>query len=236
MADRGASRRKRQAGVQAMRRAIVGAVALVAVALGGVGLYYGTGIGVGEAAQGQHYQVIDGAGANSGDVEVVEYFSYACIHCWNFDPLVDDFAAALPEGAVLRRAHVYYSGLALLARAHAALSLTDAAATNHQRIFRAIHDRQRQFASAQAIAEFVDGHGISADAFLALLDSPRVARVVAENDAASRVAGVVAVPALVVADKYVVNMDVGRKQALAIAGELVRRELEERAAAGADSA
>ena len=232
MADR-ASRRKRQARVQAIRRAIIGAVAVVVVVLGGVGIYYGTGVGVGDAAEGQHYRLVEGGdgAASSGPVEVVEYFSYACVHCWNFDPLVEAFADRLPEGATLRRAHVRYnSSLALLARAHAALTLHGAATVNHERIFRAMHDRQRQFATAEAIADYVAGHGIEREAFLALMESPRVARLVAEDDAAARAAGVVAVPALVVADKYVVNMDVGRKQALAIAEELARRELAERQA------
>lgn len=219
-----------------MRRAIIGAVAVFVVVLGGVGIYYGAGIGVGDAAEGQHYRLIEGDHATSGSVEVVEYFSYACVHCWNFDPLVQAFAEGLPEGVTLRRAHVRYnSGLALLARAHAALTLHTAAAVNHERIFRAIHNRQRQFPTAEAIADYVDGHGIDRDAFLALMDSPRVARLVADDDDAARAAGVVAVPALVVADKYVVNMDVGRKQALAIADELARRELAEREGRGGDA-
>lgn len=221
-----------------MRRAIVGGVAALVVVLGGVGLYYGAGVSVGETTEGEHYRVIEGAVTGAGPVEVVEYFSYACVHCWNFDPLLQAFAETLPEGAVLRRAHVRYNtGLALLARAHAALAIHGAAARNHPRIFRAIHDRQRQFPSAEAIAEFVDGHGISGDALLQLMAAPRVARRVAADDAAAQAAGVVSVPALVVAEKYVVNMDVGRKQALAIAGELVRRELDARTAqGGADNA
>ena len=219
-----------------MRRTIVIAIAGVAAALGALGLFYGTGLSVGDAEPGEHYRVLEDAPTGSGPVEVVEYFSYACVHCRNFDPLLEDWSAALPEGATLRRAHVAFTpALALLAQAHVALRLHGALAANHQRIFRAIHDRGRQFASAEAIADFVDGHGIARAAFLALVNAPRTMRTVRENEMAARAAGVVAVPTLVVADKYVVNMDIGRKQALDVAESLLRTELAARGANG-DSA
>ena len=237
MASKRAARAKATQRIQTMRRATVIAVAVIAAALGALGLFYGTGLAVGDAEPGKHYRVLEDAPAGSGPVEVVEYFSYACVHCRNFDPLLEDWSATLPEGATLRRAHVAFSpALALLAQAHVALRLHGALAANHERIFRALHDRGRQFTSAEAIADYVDGHGIERAAFLALVNAPRTVRTVQENEIAARAAGVVAVPTLVVAEKYVVNMDIGRKQALGVAESLVRAELAARAANGAPAA
>ncbi len=205
---------------------------VVAVILGVVGLIYGTGADVGgELAEGDHYRVVAGAEDAQRTLEVVEYFSYACVHCRNFDPLIEDWKGTLPEGVRFRRAHVAFNpSVALLARAHVALEQQGALDANHERIFRALHDRNRQFATAEALADYVDGFGIDREAFLTALRSPRVARTVEQNARAFRDMSLVAVPSLTVAGKYVVNMDIGRKQALEVVDELLRAELARRAA------
>ena len=86
---------------------------------------------------------------------------------------------------------------------------------------------------SESLADYVDGFGIDRERFLTAVRSPRVARVVAENDQAFRDSSLVSVPSLTVAGKYVINMDIGRKQALDVADRLVRKELESRSAQGA---
>ena len=215
-----------------IRIGIVAAIGVVAVVLGIVGLVYGTGADVGgELAEGDHYRVVAGAEDAQRTLEVVEYFSYACVHCRNFDPLIEDWRSTLPDGVRFRRAHVAFNpSIALLARAHVALAQQGALEANHERIFRALHDRGRQFATAEALADYVDGFGIDREAFLTALRSPRVSRIVEQNDQAFRDMSLVAVPSLTVAGKYVVNMDIGRKQALEVVDGLLRTELEKRAA------
>ncbi len=223
--------RKAEDKIRLIRYASIGFVALVAVLTVAVGLIYGTGTG-GEIAEDDHYRLIEGARASRArTVEVVEYFSYTCVLCRNFEPMLEDWQEALPEGASFRRAHVGFSGGAeILARAHVVLGQQQALEANHQRLFRAIHDRNRQFTGRQQLADFVDGYGVERDAFLAAIDQPGVRRAVAAIDRAFRDADLVGVPAMVVAGKYVVNMELGRKQALAVVDQLVREELEARAA------
>ena len=219
--------RKRRQQVEAVRKSIIVVVVIVAIGLAGYGILYGTGADVsGKIAEGSHYRLIEGAPENPRTIEVVEYFSYECVHCRNFDALIEQWKHTLPEGARFRRAHVAYSSsVALLARSHVALDLRDALEANHKRIFRAIHDRNRQFRSGAMMADYVDGYGIDREAFIDAFDSPRVAKTVRNNDQAFRDASLTGVPALVVAGKYVVNMDVGRKQSLDIAHDLVQMEL-----------
>ena len=43
--------------------------------------------------EGEHYQRVPMAKPPRGDaIEVVEFFSYGCIHCFNFDPAVEAWA------------------------------------------------------------------------------------------------------------------------------------------------
>ena len=225
--------RKTDEKLRLIRYASMGFVALVVVLIALAGIFYGTAVDVGgEAAEDSHYRVLeDVPDSRARTVEVVKFFSYGCVHCRNFDPMLEAWKDTLPEGASFRRAHVGFAGGAeVLARAHVVLGRQGALEANHERLFRAVHDRNRQFTDRDKLADFVDGYGIERDAFLAELDEPSVRREVAEIDRTFREAGLLAVPALIVADRYVINMEVGRKQALEVADQLVARELERRGA------
>lgn len=204
-----------------------GILIALAVIVGGVvsyGLLYSTGTTdklVGDAVEeGTHYTLIaDVPPRRPGTpVEVTEYFSYGCIHCKNFDPLVDEFAATLPEGIRVKRVPVAFSpAWALLAQAYLALEATEALEANHERLFRAIHDSKRQFHSAEMVADFVDGKGVSREEFLTAFNSPAVRRALGANDAAMRKAQISSVPTVVVDDRYKVSSSIGRKRSLEVA-------------------
>ena len=217
--------------IRLIRHASIGFVAVFVVLIAIVGIYYGTAVDVGgEAAEDSHYRLVEGARpSRARTVEVVEFFSYACVICRNLDPALEAWKGTLPEGASFRRAHVgFVGGAELLARAHVVLGREGALEANHTRLFRAIHDRNRQFTDRSRLADFLDGYGVERDGFLAAIDRPAVRRSVAGVDRAFREAGLFGVPAMVVADRYVVNMDIGFKQSLDVVDQLVRRELEAR--------
>ena len=213
--------------VTATRNVIVGFIVVIVVLVGAYGLLYSTGVtDSGEISEGSHYKIVEGAARARRGVEVVEYFSYACIHCKNFDPMIEEWQRELPEGSTFRRVHAAYSPVTtLLSKAFFTLAQHGALEQNHMRIFRAIHDRGRQFLSAQSIADYVDGFGITSAEFLRTFNSPRIERAARSGDARFVDMGLTGVPALVVGDRYVINMDVGRVQSLDVALQLVEREL-----------
>ena len=196
-------------------------VALVAI----VGIGYSLGFGGAD----EPYQVLEDRPDGDGDVEVVEYFSWACIHCRNLDELIEGWKQNLPDGVTFRRVHASYSGpLRVLARTHVALERHGALDANHARIFRAIHDRNRQFLTAESMADFVGGYDIDRETFLAAVGSAATASAVERDAAESAAIGVFAVPSLVVDGKYIINMGVGRKQALSNLDALIEELLAER--------
>ena len=217
---------KRKDNITKLRTGILAAVAALILVVVGVGLYYS--LGFGGSASGEPYIALDKPDG-TGDVDVVYFFSYECPHCRSFDDLVDAWQSDLPDGAVVRRVHVAYSSSnRLLAKAHRALKRHDAFDANHQRLFRALQDRNRRFATPNALAQFVDGFGVDQDAFLRTLTSTRTAREVDAGERRFISLGLTGVPALVVDDKYIVNMDLGRKRALAVTDDLVEELLARR--------
>ncbi len=228
-----ARRRGRQSSAERVARARIAIIAGIGAVVALVALV-GIGYSLGFGGADEPYQVLEDQPDGTGDVEVVEYFSWACIHCRNLDELVDDWKRNLPDGVTFRRVHASYSGpLRVLARSHVALQRHGALDANHDRIFRAIHDRNRQFLTAEAMADFVGGYGIDRETFLAAVGSAATASAVERDAAEAAAIGIFAVPMLVVDGKYIINMNVGRKQALANLDELIEELL---AARGGDEA
>ena len=214
--------------VNRVRNSIIGAAVVVVVAVLGYGILYSTGATVsGEFIAGEHYRLIEDASRRRpGDAIVVtEFFSYACIHCRNFQPLVEDWRRDLPEDVRYERSAVSFNvSWALLAQAYAALEQIGAVDANHERIFRAIHDNGRRFQSKEQIADFVDGRGTDRQAFLDAYDSAAVRRKIATQDAQQRRFAIAATPTMVVAGRYAVGTDAGRRQTLNIVDYLIDLE------------
>ena len=230
--SRGKSRGRRQSAqdqrMGVLRRSILVGIGLFVAGVVIGGLLYSTGsVDSDEIVEGEHYEVVADAPRRrpGAPVTVTEFFSYGCVHCRSFDPLIEDWREDLDDGATFERVPVAFSPeWAMLGQAYLALERSGALEQNHERLFRAIHDNGRQFLSAGQIADFVDGHGVSRDDFLAAYGSAEVRRALARNEARQNRLGISAVPSLTVADKYRINMDVGRRHSLEVADHLVALE------------
>jgi thiol:disulfide interchange protein DsbA len=217
---------KRDKKIANVRNGIIIGVAVLAAVVLGYGTLYST-VPVGEFAEGDSYRLIEEPPRRRPGAPIVvrEFFSYGCIHCKNFDPLIESWQADLPAHARFERAPVAFSqGWALLAQTYLTLEHLDALDPNHGRLLNAIHDSGRQFRSIEEVADFVDGNGIDREEFIKAFSSPPVQRRMRQIDTDSRTFTIGSVPTLVVADKYVVNMDVGRKRSLAVADYLIALE------------
>jgi thiol:disulfide interchange protein DsbA len=218
-----------------IRNAVIAFVALVVVCVGGYGLFRSTALDIGDKfVEGTHYAVIDGAPAvpDHGPIRVSEFFSYGCIHCRNFDPIVTDWLRNAPADVKFERVPVTFQPLwRELAQDYYTLESTNALADNHERIFKAIHDNGKQFLTPETMADFVAGHGITREEFLRVFASPATAHAMAVGEQRERRSTANSVPTLMVADHYLVNMDsVPRKRAFDVVDFLVAKIRADRAA------
>ena len=214
--------RSQIARVNRLRTTIIASGGAVIVAVIVAGILYSSGWWGSRGSKAENEYRNLGRKPRTQPIEVVEYFSYACIHCKNFDPVIENWKTTLPAGVKFRRAHVGFSNQTpLLARSYYALEHHGALDPKHTRLFRAIHDRGRRFPSVESVADYVDGFGIEGDAFLNTVNGRRISEIAFADDRRWREYGLTGVPALVVAGNYVVNMNLGRVRALEIVDSLL---------------
>ena len=200
--------------VEKARLTIFGGIGILVAVVLVYGLLYSLNLVGGLDGSDQTPFVVDDRKPLEKDPIVVqEFFSYACIHCWTLEPSLAKWSKNLPDQVEFQRIHIGLSTEAnLLGRAFLSLKARDALDANHERLFKAIHERGRAFTSVSQLADFVDGRGISQDAFTRMMQSKRIGDMQSANDKISRDLGISSTPTIVVANKYLVNTGIGREQ------------------------
>ena len=185
---------------------------------------------------GTHYAVIDVPVATGleetapAQVEVVEVFSYMCIHCYSFDPLLQRWEEEKPEGAAFSRLPAVFSDdWAVMARAFYTAEILGVAEQMHGALFQAIHVKPQNIRSEQVMAGlFYESAGVTEEAFRKAYNSFFVRSRVMQARSKSRAYGLNSVPTMIVNGKYRVDGRMaGSNQAmLDVVNFLVERERE----------
>lgn len=126
---------------------------LLAVALAAAG---SLATAEGPFEEGTHYHRLPVPVATAEDtVTVTEFFSYACGHCFQFDPELDHWAEGTAEDVVLERVPAAFSPLyELLAEAYYVARACKVLPATHTSLFRALHLERQPLRSQEAIARF----------------------------------------------------------------------------------
>jgi len=167
----------------------------------------------------------------SGDkIEVVEVFSYACIHCFHFDPAIEAWRQKQPDDVAFRRLPaVFNQSWSLFGQAFYTAKILGVLDKVHAPIFDAIHLRGVDLRNPALMAKlFQDTAGVDAEEFTRVFNSFGVRSRVQQADAEARMYRITGVPTLVVAGKYVVDgrMAGNNTRMLQVADYLVAQERE----------
>ena len=140
-------------------------------------------------------------------VEVVEVFSYACIHCKNFDPALEEWRAAQPDDVLFRRVPAIFNQTwALFAQAFYTAELLDITDKIHGPMFAAIHDEGVDLRDPTLLAElFNKAAGVPNAEFTQVFNSFGVRSRVQQADAHGRAYGITGVPTLIVDGRFRVD-------------------------------
>lgn len=173
--------------------------------------------------EGEDYRVLDEPVETEveGVVEVREFFSYACPHCNDFNPLLHRVMDDIGDRAELVRTPVIFNpSWEAVARTYYTLAAIDAVDQAHDAVFAAIHDDGRRLESLDAITEVVADAGVDAEAFRDAWESFGVDSAMRSGERLARSYGVRSTPTVAVAGKYVVSVrQAGGQEAM---GEIIR--------------
>jgi len=169
---------------------------------------------------------------NSVDkIEVIEFFSYLCPHCYRFEPALKPWVKRLPKDAQFRRVPATFSDeYAQAARAFYALEAIGEAERLHTALFDAVHTGSRLgVGNEAALTEWLGKQGVDTKKFAAAYRSFSVEgklKHAAQLTQGYRIEGV---PSVAVNGKYVVITDNMKslEQILGVSEYLIERSRKE---------
>ena len=159
-----------------------------------------------EFEEGTHYQrlAVPVATADDTRVEVVEAFSYACIHCKTFEPALEDWWAEQGEGVDFQRLPaIFNSTWALFAQAYYTAEVLGVTDRVHTAIFKAIHEQGMDLRDPDAMAlMFETFAGVSRTDFDQVYHSFGVRSKMQQAQAKSRAYGITGTPSMIVDGQF----------------------------------
>ena len=160
-------------------------------------------------------------------IEVAEYFSYGCPHCYQFEPLIGAWKRELADDVVFSRTPaIWNADYQVYAQTYLTAQALNVLDQIHVPLFDAIHNKRRRLNDPEQMAEFFGEMGIDPMAFARTYSSFGVRASYQQAEAKGRAYRSSGVPAIVVNGKYRIEGSMAGSSAemLKIANYLVEKE------------
>ena len=186
--------------------------------------------------EGEHYKVVPVPFEDQPKglpIVVTEVFSYACIHCYDFEAHLEPWIHEQdPDRVKFERIHVVFSAsMVNLARAYLtseALEVTDAI---HQKFFEAIHKHGLNMNQEDLLRRlFKSSAEVENAQFDEIFSSTEISQLMRTNNGKTRVWRIMGTPTMVVDGRYTVSPTPlgSHKKVLEVVDFLVQKVIEER--------
>ena len=162
-------------------------------------------------------------------IEVLEFFSYGCPHCSDFNPILHAWASKLPADVVIKKVPVTFGRAAWgnVAKLYYTLEITGDLNRLEADVFKAIHQERANLFDEKTLTEWVVKKGVDQKKFTETFSSFGVMSKVKRADQMAQAYKIQGVPALAVEGKYLVG---GKdfNEALAITDKLIAKARSEK--------
>ncbi len=159
-----------------------------------------------EFEEGVHYErlAVPVQTADESRVEVVEAFSYACIHCKTFEPALEAWKDEQGAGVDFRRLPAIFNQTwALFAQAYYTAEVLEVVDAVHQPIFKAIHEDGRDLRDPAAMAIVFEVYGeVPKETFAQVHSSFGVRSKMQQSQAHARAYGLSGTPSMIVDGQF----------------------------------
>lgn len=158
---------------------------------------------------GEHFRVLDNPVQvqNPKTIEIAEFFSYTCSHCFAFESASLPWKKKLPADVTFVYSPAMWNGsMEVMAQAFYTAQTLGVLEDVHQALFNTIHLDRKMPRGAEDIAEIFAKFGVDKEATIKAFDSFGVKSAVKLADSRFRGANASGTPSLLVNGKYVIEV------------------------------
>ena len=170
---------------------------------------------------------------DAAKIEVVEFFSYGCPHCAEFNPVLHAWVAKQQGDVVVKKVPITFGRAAWtgIAKLYYTLEVTGDLHRLENDIFKAIHGERQNLFEEKALTEWVVKKGVDPKKFAETFNSFGVMSKVRRGDQMAQTYKIQGVPAIAVEGKFLVG---GKdfNETLATADKLIAQARSEKAGKG----
>jgi len=165
--------------------------------------------------------------APKGQVEVVQFFSYGCVHCKNFDPMFEAWRKTAAKDVSVRLVHVGFNkNFEPLQRIYYALESLGQVQALHAKVFKAFQEQKKRLDQPDVLFPWVAEQGLDRAKFEAAYQSFSVATQIRQAVQLQDQYQVEGTPAIGIAGRYYTDgsMAGGFEQMVQITNRLIEQE------------
>ncbi len=179
--------------------------------------------------EGKHYEKLAKPvpTRNPGKIEVLEFFWYGCIHCYNFEPQLEAWKKTLPDDVVVEGSPAIWrkNPMEGHAKAFYVAQILGVYDTMHMALFSALNVDRNPLSSEAALADFFAKYGVNKEDFSKAYNSFGVNSQIRQAVARAKGAGITGTPELMINGKYRISGRMaGEAGMLEVAEYLIAKE------------
>jgi thiol:disulfide interchange protein DsbA len=171
---------------------------------------------------------------DAAKIEVLEFFSYGCPHCAEFNPILAAWVAKQSGDVVVKKVPITFGRAAWtgIAKLYYTLEVTGDLHRLESDVFKAIHGERQNLFEEKALTEWAVKKGVDPKKFSETFNSFGVMSKVRRGDQMAQAYKIQGVPAIAVEGKFLVG---GKdfNETLATADKLIAQARSEKAGKGA---
>jgi protein dithiol oxidoreductase (disulfide-forming) len=159
-------------------------------------------------------------------VDVVEFFSYACPHCYAFEPTLEQWVKQLPPDVAFRRVPAAFNSVwETYAKAYYAMEAAGQLDTLHKRMFAALHVQRLRLDKDTDLAAWVGSNGGDAAKFTEAFKSFGVATKLRQGKQLAEAYKIDGVPTLGIHGRWFTSGSLAgsHERSLQVADQLIQR-------------
>ena len=139
-------------------------------------------------------------------VEVTEFFTYSCPHCYGFDPVLAEWVKKNADKIVFKRVHVaFHPQDRLLQRLYLTTEALGVAENAHPKVFDTIHAKRQRIGEDEGIFNWAEKNGIERAKFIGAYRSFGMQAMVNRSNSLAQAYRIDQWPMVAVGGKYMTS-------------------------------